>query len=80
MNRGAIILIILSCLGILVSLALFIWISRRRFYRRNVAGLEEFKSYSSAVFNTLGEGLLKFIAWVLLLSSLILGGFMVGFG
>lgn len=71
---GIKILLILCGLGIVISLTLFIWISRRKFYRRNVSGLEEFKSYSSALFNIFGEGFLKLIAWVLLIASLLVGG------
>lgn len=72
MDRGTIIILTLCGLGVVISLTIFILISRRRFYRRNPSGLQEFKSHSSALFNTFGEGVLKLIAWVLLLASLLL--------
>ncbi|MFT4203516.1 MAG: hypothetical protein QM610_06330 [Chitinophagaceae bacterium] len=36
---------------IVVGIALFLIVGRRRFYRRNQAGLETYSSYSSAVAN-----------------------------
>lgn len=39
-----------------VGAALLLWVGRRHFYRRNEAGIEEFKNYRSAVLSGIVEG------------------------
>lgn len=41
-------------------------IGRRRFYRRNEVGLEEFDNYTKAVAITFIEGIISIIAWILI--------------
>ena len=40
-----------------VGLALMVWAARRQMYRRNFAGVQEFRSYSHAVSSRLFEGI-----------------------
>jgi hypothetical protein len=51
--------------------AIHLFIGRRRFYRTNVAGIQEFKNYRSAILNQFVEGVLGLISMIL---------FVVGFG
>lgn len=53
---------ILAGCSLAVTLALWAIIGRRRFNRRNFAGVEEFDSYGSAVGHGLFEALLEFVA------------------
>lgn len=41
------------------------YVGRREFYRRNEAGMEEFKNYTSAVTNKIFEKILSIIAGIL---------------
>ena len=61
--------VLLTCIATFVAVHLFI--GRRRFYRTNAAGVQEFKSYGSAIFSQLIEGFLVLISLVCIL---------VGFG
>lgn len=56
----------------LTGLALRYRVNRRRFNRRNVAGLQTFSSYGQSVAISLFERLVKFIGLVMLLFSLYL--------
>lgn len=40
------------------------YVGRREFYRRNEAGMEEFKNYTSAVTNKIFEKILSIIAGI----------------
>lgn len=46
------------------------WTNKRRFERRNVAGIEEFSSYGKAVATRGGEKIVRLASWLLL----VLGG------
>ncbi len=46
------------------------WTNKRRFERRNVAGIEEFSSYGKAVATRGGETIVRLASWLLL----VLGG------
>lgn len=62
----------MKILGIILFIIGFIiWyaISRRRFYRRTMTGAEVFKSYESAWFTRIVEGMLKLVALFLMLSG-----------
>ena len=48
-----------------------LYVGRRRFYRTNAAGVEEFESYGRAVASWLFEAFLHLLTLVLLLSGLI---------
>lgn len=59
--------------------ALMVWSSRRRFHRRNFAGVEEFPSYGHVVGNRLIEGLVE-RSGALVLAVGLLAGFAAGYG
>lgn len=60
----------LSILSLLSGIGLIYWINRRRFYRRNVAGLEGFSSFEASLFIRSVERLGKWLAYILILFSL----------
>jgi len=43
------------------------WIGRRKFYRRNMAGVEEFEGYGKAVASNFFEGLINIVSGIMLL-------------
>ncbi len=63
-------IITLAILCPVLSVIIFIFVERRRFYRRNQSGIETFPSYSSSVITRIGEKLLKLIALVLFLAGI----------
>ncbi|MEK6494327.1 hypothetical protein [Myroides odoratimimus] len=54
------------------GVGLIYWINRRRFYRRNVAGLEGFSSFEASVFIRFLERIGKLLAYILIFFSIIL--------
>ena len=58
---------------ILIVLSRVIWyfVGRRNFNRRNSYGVQEFKSYEHATATRIGEGFLKFIAYLLIAIGII---------
>lgn len=65
-------ILILSSLSLLSGVGLIYWINRRKFYRRNVAGLEGFTSFEASVFIRLLERIGKWLAYALILFSILL--------
>ncbi|MCP1994355.1 hypothetical protein [Flavobacterium sp. HSC-61S13] len=61
----------IGILTLLSGTGLIYWINRRKFYRRNVAGLEGFSSYEASVFVRLIERIGKWFAYALILFSLL---------
>lgn len=53
------------------GIALLYWVNRRKFNRRGVNGIEEFKSFENALLIKLMEGLGKWIAYILLILSVL---------
>lgn len=53
-------------LFVIIGVTCLLVIGRRRFYRRNEAGLEEFDNYTKAVASTFIEGIISAIAWILI--------------
>lgn len=62
-------IITLAILCLALSVIIYIFVERRKFYRRNQSGIETFNSYSSSVINRLGEKMLRLIALVLFLAG-----------
>ena len=54
------------------------WTGRRAFERRNVAGVEEFQSYGSAIGNKFLEGVLRIASFLLIAFGFLLA--CVGYG
>lgn len=65
-------ILILAILSLLLGIGLIYWINRRKFYRRNIAGLEGFSSFEASVFIRFIERIGKWLAYVLILFSLFL--------
>uniref|UniRef100_UPI0009B74ADF hypothetical protein n=1 Tax=Myroides odoratimimus TaxID=76832 RepID=UPI0009B74ADF len=59
-------------LSLVLGIGLIYWINRRKFYRRNVAGLEGFSSFEASVFIRLLERIGKWLAYALILLSILL--------
>lgn len=64
--------LIVAVLFLFSGVGLIYWINRRKFYRRNVAGLEGFSSFEASVFIRFIERLGKWLAYALILFSLFL--------
>ncbi|MDM1381927.1 hypothetical protein HX038_16555 [Myroides odoratimimus] len=64
--------LIVSILSLIIGFGLIYWINRRKFYRRNVAGLEGFSSFEASVFIRFIERLGKWLAYILILFSVLL--------
>ena len=62
-----IIMLILGVLALSVAIGLLFWIGKRRFNRRNMAGLEGFSSYERSLAVPLLERIGKLLAYALLL-------------
>lgn len=60
----------IGILTLLSGTGLIYWINRRKFYRRNVAGLEGFSSYEASVLVRLIERIGKWFAVALIIFSL----------
>lgn len=64
-------------LGFLILVAgaiAWLWVGRRRFNRRNVAGIEEFSSYGRMVLTKLWEKIFRVCAVLAVISGLMLMG------
>jgi hypothetical protein len=62
----------IAILMFIPGMLLIFWINKRKFKRRNVAGLEGFSSYEKSLFIRFLEGIGKWIAYALILFSLFL--------
>ncbi|MGQ8870392.1 hypothetical protein [Myroides sp. TSA_177.3] len=65
-------ILILAILSLLSGIGLIYWINRRKFYRRNVAGLEGFSSFEASLYIRFIERIGKWLAYALILFSLFL--------
>lgn len=57
---------------VILSVVIHFVLQRRRFYRRNQAGIETFNSYSSSVFTRVLEGLLRLLSIAMFLGGLFI--------
>lgn len=64
-------ILVIGIIAFLIGIGLIYWISRRKFYRRNVAGLEGFSSFEASVLVRLVERLGKWIGYLLILIGLL---------
>jgi hypothetical protein len=55
-------IIILGIICLFLSIAIYIFVGRRKFYRRNQSGIETFRSFTSSVLTPLGERILKLVS------------------
>lgn len=63
--------LMLGIIPIVIGIGLIYWISRRKFYRRNVAGVESFSSFEKSVFVRFIERIGKWIAYALIIYGLL---------
>jgi preprotein translocase subunit SecG len=64
--------LVLGITPLVMGIGLIYWISRRKFYRRNVAGLEDFSSFEAAVFVRFLERIGTWLAYCLIIASILL--------
>jgi hypothetical protein len=61
-----------------LGIAGLLFVNRRAFYRRNVAGLEEFDGYSRMLLTRFIERIIRLVSWLCLLGGIsvlmLLGG------
>lgn len=65
-------LLILGITAIALGIGLIYWINRRKFYRRNVAGLDGFSSFESSLLVRFLERIGKWLAYGLIILGIIL--------
>lgn len=63
--------LVLGIIPLVIGIGLIYWISRRKFYRRNVAGLEGFSSFEASVFVRFLERIGKWLAYGLITISIL---------
>ena len=63
--------LVLGIIPVVIGIGLIYWISRRKFYRRNVAGIEGFSSFEKSVFIRFIERVGKWIAYALIIYGLL---------
>lgn len=66
MGRNNIAFIVIGASALAIGIALRLFVGRRRFYRRNQAGLQEFKNYRRAIGISFIEKLLMIIGSLLI--------------
>lgn len=63
-------IIILAIVCLFLSIAIYIFVRRRKFYRRNQSGIETFRSFTSSVLTPLSERILKLVSFILFIAGL----------
>jgi len=61
MGRNNIVFIVIGAVAFSIGISLKLFVGRRRFYRRNQAGLEQFKNYRGALLIPFVESILTLI-------------------
>ena len=63
--------LVLGIIPLVTSIGLIYWISRRKFYRRNMAGLEGFSSFEASLFVRFLERIGKWLAYGFIVISIL---------
>lgn len=63
--------LIIGIIALVLAIGLIYWISRRKFYRRNVMGAEGFSSFEASVFLSFLERIGKWLAYALIIFGLL---------
>jgi hypothetical protein len=71
MGRNNIAFIVIGASALAIGIALRLFVGRRRFYRRNQAGLQGFKNYRSAIALSFIEKLLMFVGSLLIIIGIL---------
>lgn len=64
--------LVLGIIPLVIGIGLVYWISRRKFHRRNMAGLEGFSSFEASVFIRFIERVGKWIAYALIIIGILI--------
>lgn len=70
MGRNNVVFIVLVLIALVLGIAIKLFIGRRRFYRRNQAGLQSFRNYLNALITPFVESVLAFIGILLIISGI----------
>lgn len=62
---------VMGIIPMVIGIGLIYWISRRKFYRRNMGGLEGFSSFETSVFVRFMERIGKWLAYGLIIISIV---------
>jgi len=76
MGRNNAAFLFIGLIFLLLGIGIKLFIGRRRFYRRNNAGLQGFKNYRGALLTPFFENILSLIRGILIIA----GAFCVGMG
>lgn len=63
--------LIIAIIAFTLGIGFIYWINRRKFYRRNMAGLEGFSSFEKSVAVSLFERIVKLIGYLLIIAGFI---------
>lgn len=63
--------LVLGIIPLVIGIGLIYWINRRRFYRRNAAGVELFSGYNTAITVRFLERMGKWIAYALIILGVV---------
>jgi len=63
--------LVMGIIALVLGIGLIYWISRRKFYRRNMAGMEGFSSFESSVLVRFLERIGKWAAYVLIIFGIL---------
>lgn len=63
---------VLGTLALVIGIALRLWISKRKFYRRNPAGMEEFKNFRTSIFTTILELVFNILGFILIVGGILI--------
>lgn len=63
--------LVIGIISLVLGIGLIYWISRRKFYRRNMAGLEGFSSFEASVVARLLERVGKWLAYALIIFGVL---------
>lgn len=74
MGQGNISVIVLGLTALILGIGIKLLIHRRRFYRRNQAGLQSFKNYRTAVSITFIERVLMVVGNLLIVVGMLIMG------
>ncbi|UIR57828.1 molybdenum ABC transporter permease [Sphingobacterium sp. SRCM116780] len=64
--------LVIAIIVLLPGIFLLFWISKRKFNRRNVAGIEGFSSYEKSLFVRFLERIGKWLAYILIILGILL--------
>ena len=64
--------LVFGIISFVIAIILFYWINRRKFYRRNMAGIEGFSSFETSVLVRFLEAIGKLLAYALIIFGIFL--------